>query len=178
MTDIRDEVAAALRRRAIDDLYAVFAPDVVLEAEVEAVIARIVAIDARGLTVVREGERYGWHANGDLCLGAECSNIDENTGDHSSDVHSDDWWEGFAEHGRRVVREKELDAAYQKGWQHGRQAAPRELDVGRLAGAITVAGITDPQDGIPAYRWDLYAGTVAKALAAEYARLARQPEGQ
>jgi len=33
------------RRRAIDDLYAVFAPDVVLEAEVEAIIARIVALD-------------------------------------------------------------------------------------------------------------------------------------
>ena len=38
------------RTKAIDDLYAVFAPDVVLEAEVEDILARIVAIDceARG----------------------------------------------------------------------------------------------------------------------------------
>ena len=34
------------RRKAIDDLYAVFAPDVVLEAEVEAILSRIVALDA------------------------------------------------------------------------------------------------------------------------------------
>lgn len=40
-------------------------------------------------------ERYGWHADGDICLGAECMNTDENTGDHSTDVHSSDWWDGY-----------------------------------------------------------------------------------
>jgi hypothetical protein len=41
-----DPVSSEARTKAIDDLYAVFAPDVVLEAEVEAIIARIVEIDA------------------------------------------------------------------------------------------------------------------------------------
>lgn len=49
----------------------------------------------------RSDDRYGWHADGDLCLGSECMNVDEATGDHSTDVHSDEWWEGFTEHARR-----------------------------------------------------------------------------
>jgi hypothetical protein len=44
------------RRKAIDDLYAVFAPDVVLEAEVEAILARIVAIDCSAPSADAGGE--------------------------------------------------------------------------------------------------------------------------
>ena len=36
----------AMRRKAVDDLYAVFASDVVLEAEVEAILARLATLDA------------------------------------------------------------------------------------------------------------------------------------
>ena len=46
-----------------------------------------------------------YHGDGDECTGALCLSMDEATGEHDTDVHSDDWWEGFTEHGRRAALE-------------------------------------------------------------------------
>ena len=51
------------RRKAVDDLYAVFSPDVVVEAEVEAVLARIVEFDAARLSHDRGADAdEAWNA--------------------------------------------------------------------------------------------------------------------
>lgn len=48
---------------------------------------------------------YGWHGNGDLCLGAECGFVDDD-GDHpAADVHSEDWYDGYAAAERDIERE-------------------------------------------------------------------------
>lgn len=51
---LTEEARQDARRKAVDDLYAVFAPDVVLEAEVEAILARIVALDAARAAITPE----------------------------------------------------------------------------------------------------------------------------
>ena len=60
-----------------------------------------------------------------------------------------------------AVRLVQRDAA-------SRALASPSLDVERLTRAIMRANIFGPE-GIPPTRWDLYAGTVAKAIAKAYA---------
>ena len=67
------------------------------KAEIRAALAALAATE-RPLDVEL------WHGDGDQCLGSECLSIDEATGDHDTDLHSGEWWDGFAEAGRRIAR--------------------------------------------------------------------------
>ncbi len=70
-------------------------------------------------------DRYGWHSDGVLCLGPECGHIDEATGDHSTDVHPEEWWDGFVEHARRAATPPPLDAEIDRLRQQNHEAAER-----------------------------------------------------
>jgi hypothetical protein len=78
--------------------------------------------------------------------------------------------DSWPDEGLIVTREQAL--TLMQGARMGR--APVGLDVERLARAIMLADITNPHEGIDSTRWHLYAGSVAKALAAEYARLGQE----
>lgn len=97
------------------------------------------------------GLPYLYHGDGDLCLGPECLSIDEATGDHDTDLHSDEWWDGFTEAGRRILGSDTARAG--------------ELDVERLTEAMWNVRIAHPKGF-------LSVDDRAAAVAAEYARLA------
>jgi len=109
------------------------------------------AFGLRAALTARSEPPMGYHLHGELCLGSECSVVDAD-GDHPmADVHSEDWYDGYAEAqqerdraARSEPRGEGLPEALELAEKIMREPAKRKPSEVRLAQMVLNLAATPP----------------------------------